>query len=102
MDEDLRGYRVGPCPAPSASPATQISNPCTDAKTIVFFYPLVVFPRYHVDAVNMPVLVPPFLSLFPYLFFPGEMVQEALTGQTAIEQLTSGHISPFGDGQGFF
>eukprot|EP00904_Undaria_pinnatifida_P005896 jgi/Undpi1/2436/HiC_scaffold_13.g05817.m1 len=32
----------------------------------------------------------------------GEMVQEALTGQTAIEQLTSGHISPFGDGQGFF
>ncbi|CAM9252022.1 unnamed protein product [Laminaria digitata] len=32
----------------------------------------------------------------------GEMVQEALTGQTAVEQLTSGHISPFGDGQGFF
>lgn len=32
----------------------------------------------------------------------GEMVQEKLTGQTAIEQLTSGHISPFGDGQGFF
>lgn len=32
----------------------------------------------------------------------GEMVQEALTGQTAVEQLTSGHLSPFGDGQGLF
>eukprot|EP00903_Cladosiphon_okamuranus_P013174 g12287.t1 len=32
----------------------------------------------------------------------GEMVQEKLTGQTAIEQLASGHISPFGDGQGAF
>lgn len=32
----------------------------------------------------------------------GEMVQEKLTGQTVIEQLTSGHISPFGDGQGAF
>ncbi|CAM9507144.1 unnamed protein product [Choristocarpus tenellus] len=32
----------------------------------------------------------------------GEMVQEKLTGQTAIEQLASGHLSPFGDGQGFF
>ncbi|CAM9547973.1 unnamed protein product [Ectocarpus sp. 8 AP-2014] len=32
----------------------------------------------------------------------GEMVQEKLTGQTAIEQLTSGHLSPFGDGQGAF
>lgn len=30
------------------------------------------------------------------------MVQEKLTGQTAIEQLTSGHLSPFGDGQGAF
>lgn len=36
------------------------------------------------------------------LEYTGEMVQEKLTGQTAIEQLTSGHISPFGDGQGFF
>ncbi|CAM9516434.1 unnamed protein product [Hapterophycus canaliculatus] len=32
----------------------------------------------------------------------GEMVQEKLTGQTVIEQLSSGHISPFGDGQGAF
>ncbi|CAM9559314.1 unnamed protein product [Discosporangium mesarthrocarpum] len=32
----------------------------------------------------------------------GMMVQEKLTGQTPIEQLASGHISPFGDGQGFF
>merc|ERR1711988_1045106 len=32
----------------------------------------------------------------------GMMVQEALTGQNTIEQLASGHISPFGDGQGYF
>eukprot|EP00913_Durusdinium_trenchii_P016971 g15956.t1 len=25
-----------------------------------------------------------------------------LTGQSPVEQLTSGHISPFNDGQGFF
>lgn len=35
-------------------------------------------------------------------FASGVMVQEALTGQTAIEQLVSGHINPFGDGQGVF
>jgi hypothetical protein len=29
-------------------------------------------------------------------------VQELLTGQGPIEQLQAGHISPFGDGQGFF
>lgn len=32
----------------------------------------------------------------------GVMVQEKLTGQTAVEQLLSGHISPFNDGQGVF
>jgi hypothetical protein len=29
-------------------------------------------------------------------------VQELLTGQGPIEQITAGHISPFGDGQGLF
>ncbi len=32
----------------------------------------------------------------------GMLYQSALTGQGPIEQLTSGHISPFGDGQGIF
>lgn len=32
----------------------------------------------------------------------GLAVQEYLTGQGAVEQLTSGHFSPFGDGQGAF
>eukprot|EP00608_Synchroma_pusillum_P003883 CAMPEP_0198425322 /NCGR_PEP_ID=MMETSP1452-20131203/4447_1 /TAXON_ID=1181717 /ORGANISM="Synchroma pusillum, Strain CCMP3072" /LENGTH=213 /DNA_ID=CAMNT_0044145677 /DNA_START=79 /DNA_END=720 /DNA_ORIENTATION=+ len=32
----------------------------------------------------------------------GMMTQSYLTGQSPVEQLTSGHISPFGDGQGFF
>ncbi|KAG5193053.1 light harvesting complex protein [Tribonema minus] len=32
----------------------------------------------------------------------GMMVQEGLTGQTPLAQLASGHISPFGDGQGAF
>ncbi|KAG5189618.1 chlorophyll a/b-binding protein domain-containing protein [Tribonema minus] len=32
----------------------------------------------------------------------GMFVQEALTGQGPIEQLQVGHISPFGDGSGFF
>ncbi|CAE8621584.1 unnamed protein product [Polarella glacialis] len=30
------------------------------------------------------------------------LVQNGLTGQSPIEQLTSGHISPFNDGQGYF
>ena len=30
------------------------------------------------------------------------MVRNGLTGQSPVEQLTSGHISPFNDGQGFF
>ncbi|KAG5179639.1 light harvesting complex protein [Tribonema minus] len=34
--------------------------------------------------------------------FMGMLVQEALTGQSVFGQLSSGHISPFGDGQGFF
>jgi len=34
--------------------------------------------------------------------FMGLVIQEGLTGQTPLEQLASGHISPFGDGQGFF
>jgi hypothetical protein len=29
-------------------------------------------------------------------------VQELVTGQGPIEQITAGHISPFGDGQGLF
>jgi hypothetical protein len=32
----------------------------------------------------------------------GIITQEVLTGQTLAEQATSGHWSPFGDGQGFF
>lgn len=28
--------------------------------------------------------------------------RNGLTGQSPVEQLTSGHISPFNDGQGFF
>ncbi|KAG5185145.1 light harvesting complex protein [Tribonema minus] len=32
----------------------------------------------------------------------GFFLQEALTGQGAVEQITSGHLSPFGDGQGVF
>uniref|UniRef100_A0A7R9ZP41 Uncharacterized protein n=1 Tax=Craspedostauros australis TaxID=1486917 RepID=A0A7R9ZP41_9STRA len=32
----------------------------------------------------------------------GIFVQEVLTGQNLYEQATSGHWSPFGDGQGFF
>jgi len=32
----------------------------------------------------------------------GMWVQEALTGQGVFEQLTSGHFSPVGDGQGYF
>mmetsp|Transcript_105762 Transcript_105762/g.147457 ORF Transcript_105762/g.147457 Transcript_105762/m.147457 type:complete len:208 (+) Transcript_105762:30-653(+) len=32
----------------------------------------------------------------------GNMVAEKLTGQTMYEQYASGHISPFGDGQGVF
>ena len=34
--------------------------------------------------------------------FTAMAVQNYLTGQSPIEQLTSGHISPFNDGQGFF
>jgi len=30
------------------------------------------------------------------------LIQNGLTGQSPVEQLTSGHISPFNDGQGFF
>lgn len=32
----------------------------------------------------------------------GMLVQEGLTGQTPLAQIASGHISPFGDGQGAF
>eukprot|EP00612_Vaucheria_litorea_P002407 CAMPEP_0171457180 /NCGR_PEP_ID=MMETSP0945-20130129/3362_1 /TAXON_ID=109269 /ORGANISM="Vaucheria litorea, Strain CCMP2940" /LENGTH=180 /DNA_ID=CAMNT_0011982737 /DNA_START=196 /DNA_END=738 /DNA_ORIENTATION=- len=32
----------------------------------------------------------------------GMWVQEGVTGQTPIQQITTGHISPFGDGQGAF
>ncbi|CEM11606.1 unnamed protein product [Vitrella brassicaformis CCMP3155] len=32
----------------------------------------------------------------------GMLVQEALTGQGPLEQIQVGHISPFGDGQGYF
>eukprot|EP00913_Durusdinium_trenchii_P003624 g3352.t2 len=32
----------------------------------------------------------------------GMLIQNGLTGQSPVEQLTSGHISPFNDGQGFF
>lgn len=34
--------------------------------------------------------------------FTGMVVQEGVTGQSLIDQLTSGHISPFNDGQGVF
>ena len=36
------------------------------------------------------------------LSFAGMSYQAYLTGQGTIEQLSSGHISPFGDGQGIF
>jgi hypothetical protein len=29
----------------------------------------------------------------------GQLLQEALTGQSTLQQLASGHINPFGDGQ---
>lgn len=32
----------------------------------------------------------------------GMLIQEGLTHQGPIEQLMVGHISPFGDGQGYF
>jgi hypothetical protein len=32
----------------------------------------------------------------------GMLYQMTLTGQGVVEQLTSGHVSPFGDGQGIF
>ena len=32
----------------------------------------------------------------------GALYQNALTGQGVFEQISAGHISPFGDGQGFF
>ncbi|CEM00977.1 unnamed protein product [Vitrella brassicaformis CCMP3155] len=32
----------------------------------------------------------------------GMLIQQFLTGQATLEQLLSGHISPFGDGQGVF
>lgn len=32
----------------------------------------------------------------------GLATQEFLTGQGPVEQLVSGHLSPFGDGQGAF
>merc|ERR1711897_17517 len=32
----------------------------------------------------------------------GIVIQECVTGQTLAEQASSGHFSPFGDGQGFF
>ncbi|CEM02552.1 unnamed protein product [Vitrella brassicaformis CCMP3155] len=32
----------------------------------------------------------------------GMLVQELVTGQTTLQQLREGHISPFGDGQGLF
>merc|ERR1712050_408852 len=32
----------------------------------------------------------------------GMLIQNGLTGQSPIEQLVSGHISPFNDGQGVF
>jgi len=36
------------------------------------------------------------------LSIAGMSYQTYLTGQGTIEQLASGHISPFGDGQGIF
>ncbi len=32
----------------------------------------------------------------------GLLVQEAITGQGFLEQINSGHLSPFNDGQGVF
>jgi hypothetical protein len=32
----------------------------------------------------------------------GLLVQEVLTKQGVLEQINSGHLSPFGDGQGAF
>jgi len=32
----------------------------------------------------------------------GALYQNALTGQGVFEQISAGHLSPFGDGQGFF
>merc|ERR1712146_674854 len=32
----------------------------------------------------------------------GMLYQEYLTGQGTVDQLTSGHLNPFGDGQGVF
>ena len=32
----------------------------------------------------------------------GVFTQEVFTGQNLAEQFNSGHVSPFGDGQGFF
>lgn len=32
----------------------------------------------------------------------GILLQEGLTGQTCFEQIAAQHLSPFGDGQGFF
>jgi len=34
--------------------------------------------------------------------FTAMQVQEALTGQGPLEQLATGHVNPFGDGEGFF
>ena len=36
------------------------------------------------------------------LSIAGMAYQAALTGQGTLEQIASGHISPFGDGQGVF
>jgi hypothetical protein len=36
------------------------------------------------------------------LSIAGMAYQTALTGQGTVEQITSGHLSPFGDGQGIF
>jgi len=32
----------------------------------------------------------------------GGLMQESLSGQGSLEQLAVGHLSPFGDGTGFF
>lgn len=45
---------------------------------------------------------PPLNSRLAMLATAGLATQEYLTGQGAVEQLLSGHISPFGDGQGAF
>ena len=44
----------------------------------------------------------PLHSRLAMLATAGLATQEYLTGQGAVEQLLSGHISPFGDGQGAF